>query len=166
MRLVDVREPSGRWWTVKRKLIRLPRFRGFGRPRLDASDGVVASSGSDGAAGLVVGVVVVVTLVLSVAFVWPVIVLLAELLFTAILVGIRFALGKWTVVAESVGERHTWRVRGRARATTFASEVAESLRLGRGIPAGGSFESRVSVETAEAQLSEPAASGHVRVIKP
>jgi hypothetical protein len=130
------------------------------------TDGVVASSGGGGLGDLAVGVVVVVTLVLSVAFVWPLIVLLVELLAALILIGVRFLLGRWTVIAETRGERNAWPIRGRARAASFAAEVADALRAGSAIPGGGSFESKPSAQAAEAELAKPASSGHVRVLKP
>ena len=91
---------------------------------------------------------------------------LVELLAAAVLVGVRFFLGRWTVVAETVGERNAWPIRGRRRAASFAAEVADSLQTGRGLPSGGSFTSKASVLAAEAELAKQASSGHVRVIKP
>jgi hypothetical protein len=56
----------------------------------------------------------VATLVVSVAFVWPVLVLVAELVAAGALLVVRLLLGRWTVVAETSGQRRSWRVRGRA----------------------------------------------------
>src|SRR4051812_38477028 len=53
---MQVKEPSGRAWTVKRQLLRFPRWRGFGRRRFDVTDGVAASSGGGGLGDLAVGV--------------------------------------------------------------------------------------------------------------
>jgi hypothetical protein len=161
-----VNDPAGRAWEVRRQLIRLPRWRGFGRPTLDASDGVVAGSGGGGLGELVVGIAVVVTMVLAVAFVWPLVVLLIELAAGAVLIAVRLSIGRWTVVAETVGERNSWSVRGRARSAAFAADVADALRTGAGLPGGGSFESRPSVQLDEAELEARPSSGHVRVLGP
>ena len=51
---------------------------GFGRPKLDVTDGVTAGSGGGGLGDLAVVIVIVVTFVLAVAFVWLLVVLLAS----------------------------------------------------------------------------------------
>lgn len=161
---MDVRDPSGRTWRVERRLIRLPRWRGFGRPSFDAADGVAASSGDGGLESLAIGLAVVILLVVSVAFVWPLLVLVAELVLAGVLLAGRFLLGRWTVVAETQGERRSWQVRGRGESRRFAAEVAESLRSGRALPTEHAFES-LPTPPGQAPPHAPEQSGHVRVIR-
>jgi hypothetical protein len=115
---------------------------------------------------LLVGVAVVVALVLGTAFVWPLFVFLLELVAVAVLVAARFALGRWTVVAETVGRRQEWRVRGRGVAGELAAAVAESLRSGRGLPPNGAPGSTTSGADAVVAPTVPSSDGHVRVLRP
>jgi hypothetical protein len=129
------------------------------------SDGAALGAGGGGLGDFVFGLVVIVTIVLSVAFVWPLIVLLFELVVASIVFGIRFAMGRWTVVAETRGERHSWRVQSRRRATAPVAEVAAALRAGRLLPASANAEATSSVGLTEAEIAQRHPSGHVRLIK-
>jgi hypothetical protein len=162
---VEVKDRAGRTWVVNRRLVRRPAWRGFAKPRFDATDGVTASSGGGGLGDLAIGVVIVVTIVVSAALVWPVIVLLVELLVAAALLSVRFVLGRWTVVAETAGERNSWSVRGRRQAAALVAEAANALRTGDSLPGRASFESTASSGLTETELAKPPSSGHVRVNK-
>ncbi len=159
---MQVTDPSGKTWEVKRRLVQLPRWPGVGRPHFDVSDGVVASSGDGDLASLAVGVAVVILLVLSVAFVWPLLVLVAELALAGLLLVGRFLLGRWTVVAETQGERRSWRIRGRERSRHFAAQLADLIRSGGSLPTEEMFE---STPTPGGRVAPPEPSGHVRVIR-
>lgn len=161
---MQVTDPSGRSWQIRRRLIQLPRWRGFGRPRLDASDGVVASTG-DGLESLVVGLLVVLAIALSIAFVWPLVVLIAEFVGAILLLAVRLLLGRWTVAAETTGERRSWRVRGNRESARFAAHLAEVLRTTGAPPVEESFES-TAVSDGQAVSPVPERTGHVRVIRP
>jgi hypothetical protein len=127
-------------------------------------DGLDVASGADSLTSVLVAVVLLVTLVLVVVFVWPLLILLVELLAALVLFAVRFLLGRWTVVAETSGERHAWQVKGRARSAALVAEVATALRGGVELPGGGSFESRPSDHLAEEALRDNQTTGHVRVI--
>ena len=162
---MKVTDPSGRSWQIRRRLIQLPRWRGFGRPHLDAADAAVASTGDGGLAGLVVGLIVVLMLALSVAFVWPLVVLIAELVGAILLLAVRLVLGRWTVVAETTGERRSWRVRGNGKSARFAAHLADVLRTTGALPVEDSFESTAASD-GQAVSPVPERTGHVRVIRP
>src|SRR5437763_543721 len=118
MSCMQVEDPSGGSWTVRRQHLRLPRWRGFRRPRLDERDVTSLTSEGGGLGELIGGLLIVATIALSIAFVWPLILLLLELVAAVVLIGVRFLLGRWTVVAETVGERYSWHVRGGAGAAS------------------------------------------------
>ena len=139
---VEITDPSGRRWTITRRLIRLPRWRGFGSPA-GATDGLEAAGVGDGWEGLGVGLLVVVALVLATVFVWPLVVLVAELVAAIVLLLVRLLLGRWTVVAETTGERRSWRVRGHRESARFAARLADALRTGGALPVEDSFEATV-----------------------
>jgi hypothetical protein len=160
---MDVTDPSGRNWKVTRRLIQLPRWRGFGN-LAGASDGVESAGIGDGLEGLVIGLLVVVALVLATVFVWPLVVLVAELVVAVLLLVVRLLLGRWTVVAETTGERMSWRVRGHKKSARFAAQIADTLRTGGALPVEASFESTL-VSPEHVVSPEPERTGHVRVIR-
>ena len=162
---MKVTDPSGRSWQIRRRLIQLPHWRGFGQPHLDAADGVAASTPGDGLESLVVGLLVVLAIALSIAFVWPLVVLIAELVGAILLLVVRLLLGRWTVVAETTGERRSWRVRGNRESARFAAHIADVLRTTGAPPVEDSFESTVAAD-GEAVPPAPERTGHVRVIRP
>jgi hypothetical protein len=129
---VQVTDPSGRTWQVERRLIQLPRWRGFGEP-VDGSDAVLGTS--DDLTGLLIAVGFAIALLIATVVVWPLLLFLAELLAAALLVGARLLLGRWTVVAETQDERKSWRIRGHGESKRFATQVVELLRSGSALPA-------------------------------
>ena len=102
------------------------------------------------------------TLALSIAFVWPLIVFVLELVIAAVVLALRFVLGRWTVVAETTGERRTWSVRGNRESRRFAAHLADRIRNGSALPVEATFE---STPTPGEPPSPPEPSGHVRVIR-
>jgi hypothetical protein len=131
---MQVTDPSGRCWQIKRRLIQLPHWRHPRNPIAGAGDGADAAMIGDDLGAILVGLLVVVALALTFAFVWPLVLLIAELIGAALLVVWRLALGRWTVVAETDGERRSWRVRGHGAARRFAASLAELLRSGGALP--------------------------------
>ena len=129
---VEVHDPSGRSWRVERRLIQLPRWRGFGNAD-GAGDAFGAPVGDD-LTGILLGLALVIALVTATAVVWPLLVFVLELLAAALLVAARFLLGRWTVVAQTTNERRTWSVRGRQESTRFMASVAEAIRTGSSLP--------------------------------
>src|SRR5579862_7488318 len=158
-------DPSGRSWRVSRRLFERPRFPGFGRPKLDTADGAIAGSGGGSFSDVLFGLALVVTFVLAVAFVWPLIVFALELLVAVVAVCVRAALGRWTVVAESLYERRSWPVRGRRASITLAGTVADALRHDGKLPPASAATGRVSpIGLGEAEIAHQPDSGHVRVL--
>src|SRR5438874_2385996 len=98
---MQVNDPHGRAWTVKRQLIRLPRWRGVRKPRYDSKDWANVGSSPSGVEDLAFGTVLE-------ALAWPLVVLLGEFVVAVPLAAARLLLGRWTVVASSGRERHTW----------------------------------------------------------
>jgi hypothetical protein len=160
---MHVADPSGRNWTVTRRLIQLPRWRGFGDPD-GAADGVQSVATGDSLESLVIGLLVVVALAFAFVFVWPLVVLIAEFVLAIGLVVVRLLFGRWTVVAETTGERRSWRVRGHRESARFAAHLADVLRTSGALPVEDSFESTV---VANGEVVAPVAerTGHVRVIR-
>lgn len=154
---MDVTDPAGRTWRVERRLIQLPRWRGLGNAT-GASDGFGAPVGDD-LTGLLVGVALVIAVAVATIVVWPLLVLLGELILAGLLLVGRFLLGRWTVVAQTRDERRSWRVRGRRESERFAARVVESLRTGTALPHEDTFESTPVFPPA------PEETGHVRVIR-
>ena len=101
---------------------------------------------------------------LATVFVWPLIVLIAELVAAIALLVARLLLGRWTVVAETTGERRSWRVRGHRESARFAAQLADVLRSGGALPVEDSFEATV-VSDGQAVAPVPEQTGHVRVIR-
>ena len=89
-------------------------------------------------------------------------VFVVELVVAAILVAVRFLLGRWTVIAETTGERRTWRLRGNRESRRFAARLAELIRTGGALPVEEKFE---STPTPDDPGSPPRPSGNVRVIR-
>jgi hypothetical protein len=158
-----VTDPSGRTWTVERHVLRLPHRRRYREPDLDASDALVGMS--EGLEGLAIGVVLLVVIVLTIAFVWPLVVLLAELVAAIAAMVVRFVLGRWTVAAGSQGERKTWPVRGMARSAAFAADVAAALCDGASLADLDPTRAPRPLSTPRFGLRATGSSGHVRVHK-
>ena len=55
------------------------------------------------------------------------------------IVGIRLALGRWTVVAETGGLTRSCEVRGGRRAGTLRREIAAAVESGNALPPGFSY---------------------------
>ena len=105
------------------------------------------------------------TFVLAVAFVWPLIVFAAEVLVAVAAVCVRAALGRWTVVAESMYERRSWPVRGRRASIRLAGTVADALRHDGKLPPSSTVTGRVSpTGLSEAEIAHQPDTGHVRVL--
>lgn len=154
---------DGRSWEIRRRVLRLPRWRGFAQPELDPMSLAMDGTGMDSVADVVLGLVVVALLVVALVFVWPLIVFGAQLLAAAVVVLVRVALGRWIVTAETDGERYEWRVRGRRSARELVDAIAESVRAGAALPAGAVFETTPSLAVDPAARSAP--TGNVRVLK-
>ena len=90
---MEIHDPSGRVWRVRRRLIQLPRWGGLNSPSLDVADGLGVADGF-GLDALLIGLLAVVTLVLCVVFVWPLVVFVVELVAAAVLLAVRFLLGR------------------------------------------------------------------------
>jgi len=96
----------------------------------------------DDAAGILVGLGILVMVALAFLVVWPVVALAIELVL--VLIGVivtvagRVVLRRpWTVVASARGgrdHRHVWHVKGWRASGTLVDEAAEALRLGRTVP--------------------------------
>ncbi|MGZ4397265.1 MAG: hypothetical protein ACXVZ1_02500 [Gaiellaceae bacterium] len=97
---------------------------------------------------------------LALLFVFPLIVLLAELLIALFAVGLKLLLGRWTVVAESGDERLSWPIRGGARAAALAAEVAAALQTGLPLPDPAAPHDRRPA-TARFGVRATGSSGHV-----
>jgi len=130
---IQVTDPSGRPWQVKRRLIQLPRWRGFGKP-VDGSAFVAPDAVGDSFTAFLLGVAFVIALLIATVVVWPLLVFGVELLAAALLVAARFLLGRWTVVAQTTDQRRTWSVRGRQESARFMTAVSEAIRAGSPLP--------------------------------
>jgi hypothetical protein len=129
---VQVTDPSGRTWRVERRLIELPHWRTVERPSFDLAR--FAFSGENPVAGLLIGSAVAILMVLSFVFVFPLLILIAELVLAGLLLVAHFVFGRWTVIASTYGERKSWRVRGRRESQRLATQVADALRSGSVLP--------------------------------
>jgi hypothetical protein len=151
---VELKDPSGRIWSVERELVRRPRWRGFKTAGLGWLENLDPLSGaSDGWEGILIGVAIFLAIVLLIVAVWPLLILVAELVIALLVVGVRLVLGRWTVVAETPGGRYEWHVRGRSKSKAFAATVVSAVRHGHELPAGASFESIPRAHLTEADVA-------------
>ncbi len=132
---MQVTDPSGKTWRVERRLVQLPHWRRTRRPSLDgAVDGLDAVGYVDGLEALGIALAVLLVILLSIVFVFPLLILIVELVLAGLLLVGRFLLGRWTVVAVTHDERRSWHVRGHRESKRFAAEVADALRSGSVLP--------------------------------
>jgi hypothetical protein len=139
-----ITDPDGTAWTVRRRLFKRPRWSRFRADSDSVTDGAASALpdaalqgvGEAGLAGLVVGIVLVVVFAVVVLLVWPLVLLAAELVVALALIGVRLALGRWIVVAESDRGRRLWHVKGSREAKDLVREVARAIATGGPLPMG------------------------------
>src|SRR4051794_34612530 len=137
-----VTDPNGATWEIRRRLFRRPDWSRFRKPDVAADvlsatpDFAGEGLAGGGVAGLLIGVALVLVIGLLIVVVWPLILLLAELVLALVIVGIRLALGRWTVVAEGPDLARAWEVRGGGRAKVLMGEVAAAIESGGELPPG------------------------------
>jgi hypothetical protein len=137
-----VSTPDGVVWSVRRRWLPhregkgvVQRFRKHSKP--NAGDFADLPLGiGDGAAGLVVALVIGIALVLLLVFGWPVILLGIDLVWL-LLVGVLGVIGRivlrrpWRVEAVSRTERRSWFVKGYRAAGRERDEIARRFQHGQ-----------------------------------
>lgn len=142
---ISVSDPSGRTWLISRRLFHRRRLLRRRRPRFpsDALDVVGNIAFTDGLAGIVAGIAILVGILAIVEF-WPLIILVIELVVVAAVGAVHALLGRRIVVAESDGDVWSWTVKGQPASVRLAARVARAVREGAAFPPGGRLESAAS----------------------
>ena len=139
---MSVSDSSGRTWLISRRLFHPPRFprrRGRRTSASDLVDGLNFDLFSEGLAGLVVGIAILIAILAIFEF-WPLIIFVIELVVVAAIGGVHALLGRRIVMAESDGEVWSWTVKGQPASARLAAKVARAVREGTPFPPGGRFE--------------------------